>query len=332
MVDAELQKQLALWIIRLNCDDAQLRSQAEQEFLQWQQQHPEVIPLIAKMQSLSSDLKQLSAKHHLSTNMVNQSFVHIQDSATKVAKIFKKGLLSLLFFAIGYGLYQSVPWQYYMADYRAQSSQTLPLTLSDGSTIRLGPKSAFNLHYSDTSRQIELLQGSIYVDVAKDPSRPFIVHTEYADFKALGTAFIVYHDDQNSSIDMLHSQVQVRATHVQQPMPAVVVQTGERLSVDEYGIGHVQALDQALLKQSWQQDLILAKDMPLSSLLGRLEPYYAGYFVYNRKQLAGIKINGMIDAKQDVQQSLALIQAKHPQLKITSIGPLLMYLHISTEQ
>jgi transmembrane sensor len=327
MPDSELQKQLALWIIRLNCDDEAQRKQAQQDFSQWQQLHPEAEQLLSKMQAFAGDLSQLSSKHRMSTEVVNKSFAVVKKSADQVAKIFRQTLLSFLFAALMFGCYQLLPWAYYFADYRTSTAQTLRLQLEDGSHIRLGAKSAFNLHFDGQQRRIELLQGSVYVDVAKDHSRPFVVHADYADFKALGTAFIVYQDPQHSSIDMLHSAVTASST-APQPYAALTVRQGQHLSVGPAGLGQIQSIDPNLVQGSWQQDLILAQNMPLPILLKRLQGYHHDYLIFSSARLNQIKINGMIDAKQDLEHNLALIQAKNPQLKVTHIGPFIHYLSL----
>lgn len=62
---------------------------------------------------------------------------------------------------------------YVTADIQGQSGQWTTQTLPDGSRLILRGKSAVNLDFKTNQRVVELVQGQIYVDVAKDKTRPF---------------------------------------------------------------------------------------------------------------------------------------------------------------
>ena len=67
------------------------------------------------------------------------------------------------------------------------------LNMPDGSTIMVRPGSsiAYIKAFDGASREIEMHNGEVYFEVAKDSSRPFIIHTGILDIKVLGTSFVV---------------------------------------------------------------------------------------------------------------------------------------------
>lgn len=67
------------------------------------------------------------------------------------------------------------------------------LNMPDGSTIMVRPGSsiAYKKAFDGNSREIEMHNGEVYFEVAKDSSRPFIIHTGILDIKVLGTSFVV---------------------------------------------------------------------------------------------------------------------------------------------
>jgi len=67
------------------------------------------------------------------------------------------------------------------------------LSMPDGSTLMVRPGSsiAYKKAFDGVSREIDMHNGEVYFEVAKDSSRPFIIHTGVLDIKVLGTSFVV---------------------------------------------------------------------------------------------------------------------------------------------
>lgn len=63
--------------------------------------------------------------------------------------------------------------------------------LADGSTAQLGPNTLLKVDLSDARRSVQLLHGEAYFQVAKDPSRPFLVTSSAFSVRAVGTEFAV---------------------------------------------------------------------------------------------------------------------------------------------
>lgn len=61
--------------------------------------------------------------------------------------------------------------------------------LADGSVLRIGPNTQLRWSFDEGQRTIVLNRGEAVFEVAKDPSRPFIVTTQIGDVRAVGTEF-----------------------------------------------------------------------------------------------------------------------------------------------
>ncbi|WP_372622397.1 FecR family protein, partial [Alteromonas stellipolaris] len=61
--------------------------------------------------------------------------------------------------------------------------------LSDGSTITLNTDTRINIKFSETHRELWLEQGEAFFDIAKDRSRPFLIHTAKKTVRVVGTKF-----------------------------------------------------------------------------------------------------------------------------------------------
>ncbi|HET7085660.1 MAG TPA: FecR domain-containing protein [Rhizomicrobium sp.] len=75
--------------------------------------------------------------------------------------------------------------------YSTRIGETKEIVLSDGSMVTLNTDSKIVAHYSETRRQIQLLQGEALFDVAKNKKRPFIVTAGDTQVRAVGTSFTV---------------------------------------------------------------------------------------------------------------------------------------------
>ena len=85
------------------------------------------------------------------------------------------------------------------------------LILADGSKVTLNTASIVRADYSGPERLITLVRGEAFFDVAKDPTRPFIVTAGPRQVIAVGTAFNVRLQDTQVRVTLVEGRVQVSA-------------------------------------------------------------------------------------------------------------------------
>ena len=83
------------------------------------------------------------------------------------------------------------------------------LTLDDGSIVTLNTDTELDIDFSAHTRQISLRRGEALFQVARDPSRPFIVRAGAGYARALGTRFNVVADQDNVTVSVLEGRVEV---------------------------------------------------------------------------------------------------------------------------
>ena len=121
------------------------------------------------------------------------------------------------------------------------------VTLTDGTTVRVGPGSRLRVSFGDDHRSVRLIRGEALFDVAKDHSRPFFVQSEMVGVLAVGTEFrvsrlggedvvavtegtvAVYRDGRNE----VRGVVTQPAVQIAQATGAVALAAGEQLSVSK---------------------------------------------------------------------------------------------------
>ncbi|AOA58051.1 FecR family protein [Acinetobacter larvae] len=320
----QLPPEIALWIIRLECDDPVEQRQAQQEFNHWLDQHPEYQELVQDAVHFNQNIQALPKQHQISGEVLDATLNAVNQNKRQLFKSFTHTTLAIASLALlGSLLYQALPLDYYFSDYRTQSAEGKNIVLEDGTKISLNANSAINVDYSTQQRTIKLVRGDIYVDVAKDPNRPLVVYGSEAQFKALGTRFIVHQYYQRNTLRMLHSKV--RVSSASPSSQSQVIHAGQSIDIRPEGLGAVKntPIDSSLF--SWQQQQIIADKLPLPDVLDRLNAYHSGYIIYSRKKLEHIKVTGIINTQQDLTLTLQLLKTQYPELEFDQVAGLFVH-------
>lgn len=99
--------------------------------------------------------------------------------------------------------------------YTTDTAEERTVTLEDGSRIELNARSGVRVSYSKSARNVELLDGQALFEVAKDATRPFLVHSAAATVRAVGTQFDVYRQNEETTVTVVEGRVAVYAPEVQ---------------------------------------------------------------------------------------------------------------------
>lgn len=118
--------------------------------------------------------------------------------------------------------------------YATGNAERLAITLPDGTEVTLNANSTLQLPeegWADSERTVSL-DGEAFFDVAKDKSRPFLVSTDDAIVRVLGTRFNVHERRGSTRIFLEEGEVEVGWPGTQLPetrmLPGEVVILAER--------------------------------------------------------------------------------------------------------
>jgi transmembrane sensor len=98
---------------------------------------------------------------------------------------------------------------YRSPSYKTATGEQHSVTLDDGSTVALNAQSRVRIRFSKQERRVDLLAGQALFDVAKDKSRPFVVHSQDTIIRAIGTQFDVYQRKKGTTVTVLEGRVAV---------------------------------------------------------------------------------------------------------------------------
>ncbi|CAM3734333.1 FecR domain-containing protein [Pseudomonas wadenswilerensis] len=143
--------------------------------------------------------------------------------------------------------------------------------LPDGSQLLLAAESSLRIEYSNGVRQVRLLHGNVYFDVARERLRPFLISTRLGEVQVLGTAFSVSDRGGEIQIAVARGRVEVRGLRE----GSQVLQAGERISLDAQGrLLPLRADPHATASlQHWQRGWWSFTDAPLVEVIAELNAY-----------------------------------------------------------
>lgn len=265
----------AQWYVELRCEPGPATRAAHQRWLDSDPSHQQAWARLGRLQGTFGQVAPQLARSALA------------GARAKRREVLK--LLSLLLAAGGAGTlaWRETPVQAWLADRRTATGERQALRLADGSQLQLNTASAVNIRYSDTLRQLDLLDGEILVQTARDPlARPFVVHTAEGSIRALGTRFLVRRDSGLTQVSVLEHAVQVSCAASGQTLR---VDAGQRLAFSAEGPGPLRpALPEA---DAWSRDMLVVSDWRLEDFLAELQRYRPGHLGC-AEAVAGLRISG----------------------------------------
>lgn len=152
------------------------------------------------------------------------------------------------------------------------------LILSDGSKIWLnsGTILEFPAEFSAQNREINLMSGEIYAEVAPDKTRSFYVHTSDFHVKVYGTKFNISHySDSPQSVTLVEGSVGLRSGTDSEWF----LSPKEQAVYKKNGMFDKQAVDVNSII-SWKDGYLTLDRTPVSEVLKQIGRYYNLAFDY----------------------------------------------------
>ena len=157
---------------------------------------------------------------------------------------------------------------------QTSTGETKVIQLEDGTTVTLNENSTFTYPaiFAEIDRPVQL-NGEAFFKVAKDPSRPFQVHTEKASVKVLGTVFNVRSiaDETTIKVSVEEGKVQFSSTIAGQ---GVILTAGEmgvydltNNQITENKVNHKNA-------SAWKTKALKYSNTPLEAVIADLAQHF----------------------------------------------------------
>ena len=179
------------------------------------------------------------------------------------------------------------------------------LVLEDGSVIDMNTQSELTVRMTEAQRSIDLIRGEALFTVARDTERPFVVASEHATVRALGTQFNVHKRNGDVLVTVLEGRVAVEHT------PALINGRGSAAVIEEppveLGAGDAaEVLPAEPIRPvakvntertvAWTERRLIFENEPLSAVVAEFNRYNSRQLVINDIALSRERISAVFDA------------------------------------
>ena len=179
-------------------------------------------------------------------------------------------------------------------------SQMASAQLGDGSVVRLAPHSRLRIVGSKNRRDL-WLDGRAFFAVAKDPDRPFVVHTSAGEAVALGTRFEVNARSNALTLVMLQGRVALSANGGR-----TEVQGGEVGTVTRGAVPTVVNMADVYPMLNWVGEFLAFEATPLGDVGTEIGRRYGVQVRVNDPQLAKRTVTAWF-TDESLQEVIAVV-------------------------
>lgn len=288
----------AHWLTRLN--DEQAGEAEQREFDAWCQRDVRHRIAMQRMRALWGSFDEVPAAP--ARVALNRAFSRPKKRLA-VRGAHTLGLLGVLF--CGWAALDQMP--IWLADQRTAPGERREIVLADGSQVQLNGHSALDIKFDGKQRTVDLLQGEMWVVVAKDAQRPFVVRTDQGTATALGTRYLVKRaEDGATVVTVIESVVATKANG----SAVVNVKAGEKTRLKDGRVEPVQPIGDDD-PTAWTRGVLKVNDRPLSEVLQSLAAYRRGFVQFDDKALQGLRVSGVFRL-DDTDAALATLADNLP--------------------
>jgi len=186
--------------------------------------------------------------------------------------------------------------------------------MSDGSKVTLNTESAIRLAVSDTERRVQLERGEAFFEVAKDPSRPFVVSAGNKRVVAVGTKFSVRREGSDLRVFVTEGKVRFEDDSLLASAAVPASLDAGSIPVKRRDEGNVMLLaagaiaragDSGVIVQerplpevedylSWRSGYLTFRDIPLADAVAEFNRYNERKIVIQDPRVAAIRFSGKV--------------------------------------
>ncbi|HEY8509266.1 MAG TPA: FecR domain-containing protein [Steroidobacteraceae bacterium] len=184
--------------------------------------------------------------------------------------------------------------------YRTGVGEQRIVRLTDGSIVEMNALSKMRVRLSENAREIDLEQGQAMFRVAKDQSRPFLVHIGDTTVRAVGTQFDVYRKHTGTVVTVVEGTVAVRTGLLAAaPMPdrEIVLSAGQQVRVPEESAAAQARLEprraDVAAATAWVRKQLVFENTPLAEVIEEFNRYSARTLILDDPRLRSMAVSGI---------------------------------------
>jgi transmembrane sensor len=289
---------------------------ARQDFQDWLKRSPEHIRAYLEIAAVYADIPApepgdspadliARAKSSPDSNVVALSKPPARESLSKTSTSYAlRAVAATLMVAI----LVTGTWLYSERNtYETTFGERRALTLPDGSIVELNARSEVRVTFHDGQRDVHLLEGQALFRVAKDHTRPFVVHAGDTSVRAVGTAFDVNRKSASTTVTVIEGRVAVLSNTLESgaapgqavpehpgptsQVPETFLIAGEQIVVTATRATRAERPNIAAAT-AWTRHELVFEATPLSEVIEELNRYSDRRIVIDTPELGDLQISG----------------------------------------
>ena len=323
---SEVMRQAAEWVVQLRSPDRPV--DCEQSFADWLRESPvhvrEYLRAVEVWEGLGHpDVGGGRTRDEFIKAAGDSNLVELPTAAPPPPTSYRSGFrwrrvgfaLALTgVFALAYIGWQQTTVIKVTTGLGEQHSEVLP----DHSVVELNTQSEIRVGFTAAERRVELIRGEAFFDVAKDPARPFIVVTDLATAKAIGTRFSVYRALSSTIVTVAEGRVLVLDKQAKADAPADSVERTDVVEVvpgtqAEAQPGRPVQMRKANVERTfaWRERRLVFEGEPLSTVVEEFNRYNSPPLVISDPRLREERISGVFGANDPESLLDFLVKVDH---------------------
>lgn len=165
------------------------------------------------------------------------------------------------------------------------------VSLEDGSRLRLDTSTQVRVKFTPGGREVELVRGQAFFDVAHDAARPFVVVAGDQSIRALGTRFDVRRDEGDVRVTLVQGAVEVSRQSDGQTWRLT---PGQGLALRGQAVEPPRTVD-VTAATSWTSGRLVFRSTPLGVAVAEVNRYSAEKIALDAAQLQAVPVSGVFD-------------------------------------
>lgn len=191
------------------------------------------------------------------------------------------------------------------------AGQRAMLKLQDGTEVWLNASSTIKYpsQFTGSGRQVTI-SGEAYFKVARNESMPFIVTTDKADIRVLGTTFNInnYPNAEFSQISLIEGSLEV--SNKGDEVSSVILQPNQQVTLrdNEFTLDQIRYHNHFL----WKEGLYCFNNEPMSEILEKLAVYFNVEIIVENTLISKIGYTGKFRQTDGIVEILRILSKIQP--------------------
>lgn len=196
--------------------------------------------------------------------------------------------------------------------YRTAVGGLASVPMPDGSKVTLNTDSEIRVAVTEKERRVELEHGEAFFEVAKDPTRPFVVRAGNQRVVAVGTKFSVRREQGDIRVVVTEGKVRVETADSNRSGSAEPLVAGTIAQVSDAGVLlQTRPLAEAEESLSWRQGVLVFRQMTLADASAEFNRYNSRKIVIEDPHVGALHVAGSFHAN-NVEAFIRLLERGYP--------------------